>query len=117
MVLADEAVDAVIVIYTDPMISEPAAIVEAVRRAASSTPDKTMLACFLAHDLPPAIELAAAASRCRVVRRAVPVFPFPESPAVALGRIAELATWRRRPVGAVVDPGRVRRRRRPRGGA
>ncbi len=102
VVLADESVDAVIVIYTDPMISEPAAIVEAVRRAASSTPDKTMLACFLAHDLPPAIELAAQGDP--VVRRAVPVFPFPESPAVALGRIAELATWRRRPVGTVVIP-------------
>ena len=110
VVLADEAVDAVIVIYTDPMISEPAAIVEAVRRAASSTPDKTMLACFLARDLPPAIELVAhdevddSGEPRKSVRRAVPVFPFPESPAVALGRIADLATWRRRPVGTVSIP-------------
>ena len=113
VVLADEAVDAVIVIYTDPMISEPAAIVEAVRRAASSTPDKTMLACFLARDLPPAIELVPhdavdvvddGGEPRKGVRRAVPVFPFPESPAVALGRIAELATWRRRPVGTVSIP-------------
>ena len=34
LVLADDAVDAVIVIYTDPMISEPALIIDAVRRAA-----------------------------------------------------------------------------------
>ena len=106
LVLADDVVDAVIVIYTDPMISEPDAIVEAVRRAASATPHKTMLACFLAHDLPPAIELAAddGGDADDRVRRAVPVFPFPESPAVALGRIAELATWRRRPVGTIAVP-------------
>jgi acyl-CoA synthetase (NDP forming) len=110
LVLADEAVDAVIVIYTDPMITEPAAIVEAVRRAASSTPDKTMLACFLARDLPPSIELVPhddvddSGEPRKSVRRAVPVFPFPESPAVALGRIADLATWRRRPVGTVSIP-------------
>jgi acetyl coenzyme A synthetase (ADP forming)-like protein len=116
LVLADEAVDAVIVIYTDPMISEPAAIIEAVRRAASSATHKTMLACFLARDLPPAIELVPPAfgdgdendvdgdGGARVTRRAVPVFPFPESPAVALGRIAELARWRSRPVGTVVVP-------------
>ena len=105
VVLADEAVDAVIVIYTDPMISEPSAIVEAVRRAASSTPDKTMLACFLAHDLPPAIELVPQGGEpVDTVRRAVPVFPFPESPAVALGRIADLATWRLRPLGTVTIP-------------
>ena len=113
LVLADDAIDAVIVIYTDPMISEPALIVDAVRRAASSTPHKTMLACFLAHDLPPAIELAAqvesvesvdGTEKVPRVRRAIPVFPFPESPAVALGRVAELATWRSRPVGTVVIP-------------
>jgi acyl-CoA synthetase (NDP forming) len=113
LVLTDETVDAVIVIYTDPMISEPAAIIEAVRRAASSTPHKTMLACFLARDLPPAIELVPPAvdengvdgnGGDRATRRAVPVFPFPESPAVALGRIAELARWRSRPVGTVVVP-------------
>ena len=96
LVLADSAIDAVIVIYTDPMISEPAAIIEAVRAAASSTPRKTTLACFLARDLPPAIALDE--------RSAVPVFPFPESPAVALGRVAELSTWRNRPVGTVVVP-------------
>jgi acetyl coenzyme A synthetase (ADP forming)-like protein len=102
LVLADDAVDAVIVIYTDPMISEQDAIVEAVRRAASATPHKTMLACFLARDLPPAIELAA--DDHVGARRAVPVFPFPESPAAALGRIAELATWRRRPGGTIAVP-------------
>ena len=105
LVLADDAVDAVIVIYTDPMNSEPVAIVEAVRRAASATPHKTMLACFLAHDLPPAIELVDDGTGTGTgIRRAVPVFPFPESPAVALGRIAELATWRTRPVGTVTVP-------------
>jgi len=109
LVLADDAVDAVIVIYTDPMISEPAAIVEAVRRAASAVPHKTMVACFLARDLPPAIELDTDDAEVGEdagagVRRAVPVFPFPESPAVALGRIADLATWRSRPVGTLVVP-------------
>jgi acetyl coenzyme A synthetase (ADP forming)-like protein len=115
LVLADEAVDAVIVIYTDPMISEPEAIIEAVRRAASST-HKTMVACFLARDLPPAIALdpdhvadnatgaSTGADVATRARRAVPVFPFPESPAVALGHIAQLATWRSRPVGNVVVP-------------
>jgi acetyl coenzyme A synthetase (ADP forming)-like protein len=113
LVLADEVVDAVIVIYTDPMISEPATTIEAIRRAASST-DKTMVACFLARDLPPVIELdpddvlenATGASIVTGARRAVPVFPFPESPAVALGHIARLATWRSRPPGVVVVPER-----------
>ena len=103
LVLADEAVDAVIVIYTDPMISEPAAIVEAVRRAASSTPDKTMLACFLARDLPPAIELVphdevddsgeprrACAGRCRCS-------PSRSRQRLRSGASPSLATWRRPP--------------------
>jgi acyl-CoA synthetase (NDP forming) len=63
-----------------------------------------MLACFLARDLPPAIELGRDGAGEAGVRRAVPVFPFPESPAAALGRIAELATWRRRPVGTIAVP-------------
>ena len=116
LVLADDAVDAVIVIYTDPMISEPAAIVEAVRRAASATPHKTMLACFLAHDLPPAIELVDDGDRHRHRRPAgrarVPV------PRVAGGR-----TRSHRRAGDVADPPgrdgdrprRLRRRSCPRG--
>ncbi len=38
----------------------------------------------------------------------IPAHPFPESAATALGRVARHAHWRRRPLGAVLEPDGIR---------
>ena len=95
VVLADDAVDAVIVIYTDPMVTEPHDIAAAVRRVVEDGATKPVAATFLSTQLGPVIDAIDADGN----RRDVPVFRFPESPAVALGRVAWLAAWRLRPLG------------------
>ena len=117
IVLADEAVDAAIVICTPTFAASPPRIADVLRRSAAAT-DKPLLGCFLAWPgLPPllrgATENAGGAD--------VPAFASPEPAARALARAASYATWRRRPPGAVpdldgFDPDRARvaRRRVPR---
>ncbi|MEQ8717883.1 MAG: GNAT family N-acetyltransferase [Acidimicrobiales bacterium] len=98
-VLADNRTDTVIVVYTDPLAGDHEAVADAIRTASTARPDKTVLACFLAGDLGAVIPT--------VDGRAVPVFDFPESPAVALGLIAAHVAWRHRPLGEVPDLDRV----------
>jgi acyl-CoA synthetase (NDP forming) len=95
VVLADDAVDAVIVIYTDPMVTEPHDIAAAVRRVVEDGTTKPVAATFLSTKLGPVIEVTDVDGN----RRDIPLFRFPESPAVALGRVAWLAGWRQRPAG------------------
>lgn len=97
IVLADPDVDSVIIIYTDPLVSSPAEVSAAIRRAVADSPPKTVLATFLSVEAGPVLEVEAADGS----RRDIPIFPFPEAPAVALGRMADLGVWRGR------DPGRV----------
>ena len=98
VLLTDDGVDAVIVIYASrsgrPEVAAPA--LDAIRNGAVINPDKPVLAVFMqAGTADPLIELGEGA--------AIPVFPFPESPARALGRIVQLVDWRNRPVGSVPD--------------
>ncbi len=97
IVLEQEDIDAVIIIYTDPLVSDPAEVSEAIRRAVADGPPKPVLATFLSVESGPVLEVTSPDGD----DRSIPVFPFPEAPAVALGRIADLGVWRQR------DPGRV----------
>lgn len=96
-VLADDGIDACIIIYTDPLVSDPTEVSRAIARAVAAAPAKPVLATFLSVPFGPVLEVETDDG----TRRDVPVFTFPEAPAVALGRVAELGVWRRR------DPGRV----------
>ena len=94
-VLADEAVDAVIVIVIPTFAAPPARVADVVRRAAPGT-DKTLLGCFLAApDVPPLLGESPGTG--------VPAFTSPEPAARALGRAAAYATWRRQAPGAVPE--------------
>ena len=93
VVLADDAVDAVMAIFVPPLVTEASDVARAIAAAATDADDKAVVACFLGRDgVPP--ELRGGAEH-----RTVPSFAFPEAAARALGRAAELADWRARPRG------------------
>jgi acetyl coenzyme A synthetase (ADP forming)-like protein len=104
IVLADEHVDAVIVINTPTFAAAPAAVaavVEDVAAGADANPeagtgaDKPIVGCFLAWpDLRPLLSSHPSG-------RAVPAFSSPEPAARALARAATYAEWRQRPPGSV----------------
>lgn len=84
-VLADDGIDAVIVIFTPPLVTEAEDVAKAVSSVAAST-DKPVVANFLA------TEEAMAALQAGGER--VPWFAYPESAARALGKVVPYAAWR-----------------------
>jgi acetyl coenzyme A synthetase (ADP forming)-like protein len=94
LVLADDRVDAVIVIFTPPLVTQADDVATAIARAVASS-DKPVVANFLASSEVPVALTGAGGGR------AVPSFPSPEPAAIALGRIVRYAAWRRRHPGAV----------------
>ncbi|MGK2859378.1 MAG: bifunctional acetate--CoA ligase family protein/GNAT family N-acetyltransferase [Thermoanaerobaculia bacterium] len=101
LLLADEGVDALLIIYI-PVMPEHAEAVAAVIRKSSSRPlAKTIVANFMG------------AQEWRGRLNPVPSFPFPERAASALARASRYAEWRRTPVGTAqkfddIDRGRAR---------
>ncbi|MFY9577877.1 MAG: GNAT family N-acetyltransferase, partial [Gaiellaceae bacterium] len=92
LVLADESVDAVIVLFVPPVQAGATEVAEAiVAGLADAGQGKPVLACIVsAEGTPEALRGGRAAT-----------FPYPESAARALGRAAERAVWLRRPQGRV----------------
>ena len=90
IVCKHSSVDAVLVLYAPPVVTNAEAVASAVAatvQAAHTT--KPIVACFLGRtDV--ASELGS-----------IPVFPYPEAAVRALGRACELVRWRARPVGVV----------------
>jgi acetate---CoA ligase (ADP-forming) len=94
IVLADEAVDAVIALFVPPVQAGAAEVAEAIARGLErTTTEKPVLACIVSEGGLPA-----------ALRGRVAGFGYPESAARALGRAAERAAWLRRPVGRLVEP-------------
>lgn len=84
-ILADEAIDSALVIFIPPLASRTEDVGAAVRRAASTRPDKTVAGIFMsAKGAPPAVA-------------PIPSYQFPEAAAVALARAAEYGVWRAQP--------------------
>ena len=99
--LADPSIDALLAIFVPPLVTRAEDVARAIVRAADSAEDKPVVSCFLGHSgVPDAL-------RGDGVRRTIPSFAFPESAAHALGRVADLADWRRRPAGTVPQLGRI----------
>ncbi len=93
--LADPAIDAVLAIFVPPLVTRADDVAHAIATAAGTEVTKPVLACFLGSTgVPDAL-------RGIDGRRTIPSFAFPESAAHALGRVAELGDWRRRPPGSV----------------
>ena len=94
LVLADHAIDALIVAFLHPLATPPAEVAAAVLRADARQEEanrKPLLANFMAADDALAVFGNAPAT--------VPVFPFPEAAAQALARVVSLREWRNRPEG------------------
>jgi acetate---CoA ligase (ADP-forming) len=92
----DSNVDALVVIYIPPMISQPEAIADAIARAAGSVPpQKPVLSVFISSKGAPAILGAGG-------RGALPTYAFPEGAAMALAAAERYGRWRTRPQGNVL---------------
>ena len=101
LLLADDAVDTLLVIFIPPLVTEPKAVAEAVVRGAAGS-GKPILATFMSAQGAPA-EL-----------KTIPSYMFPEAAATALARVVRHGEWRRHPRGQVpvftdVDPQAARR--------
>lgn len=92
VILADDDIDAVLVVYTDPMVSDAGDVAAAISRAAA-TSQKPIVANFLAADVGSTI------TDPNEAHPPIPVFDFPESAASALGHAAKLGAWRRQTFG------------------
>jgi acetate---CoA ligase (ADP-forming) len=88
VLLADEQVDAVMTIFVPPLVTEAEAVARAIVSGAQGA-DKPIVATFMQIDGAP------------TVLTPVPCYPFPESAAMALARVAAFAEWRNREVGSV----------------
>jgi acetate---CoA ligase (ADP-forming) len=100
ILLADEALDALLVIYIPPIAAGSEEVARAIVEGAQGS-RKTVLGTFMsAKGTPTALS-------------PVPCYPFPESAAIALARTAIYGEWRRKPPGlraalAGLDPARGR---------
>jgi acyl-CoA synthetase (NDP forming)/GNAT superfamily N-acetyltransferase len=86
---ASGAMDAIIVLYVPPLVTDPEAVAAAVREAA----DRAAIPVIAVFAMPEAPEPV----------RGLPCFRFPEDAARALGRAARYGAWRRAPAGRVPD--------------
>ena len=95
-VLADEVIDAVLVIFVPPLVTQPDKVAAAIRNAAQTVDSKPLVSCFLgSHGVPDSLRASAPGER------SIPSFAFPEAAVAALGRASEYAAWRHRPDGSV----------------
>ena len=91
--LRDDQVDSVITIFIPPLVTDPEAVAVALTEAAREKVNKPVIAVFMRTEgAPPSLS-------------PIPSYAFPESGALALGRVTSYAEWRVRPVDqeAVVD--------------
>jgi acetate---CoA ligase (ADP-forming) len=95
-VAADEQVDAIVAIFTPPLVTQPRDVGSAIRAAAQELPRQIpLLAVFISSEGAPP-ELHGGGPR-------VPAFTFPEEAARALARAARYGAWRARDPGVVPD--------------
>jgi acetyltransferase len=87
-VLADDAFDAVLVLFVPPVVTDARAVAQAIAKAAEGA-KKPVVACIIGtHNVSEALAL--------LREHRVPAFPFPEDAVLALSRAATYGAWRRR---------------------
>jgi acetyl coenzyme A synthetase (ADP forming)-like protein len=96
LLLASGEVDAVIVIFIPPLLTEPAEVAQAIRTAVDAADVAVpVLTVFMsAAGSPPGL---------RAGDSTIPSYAFPEDAARALARATEYGSWRERPEGRVPD--------------
>jgi len=98
---ADRAVDALVVIYVPPLVTDPDQIARAIARGAGSVPtDKPVLSVFISSKgAPPLLGEGP--------RGQLPAYSYPENAAMALAAAESYGRWRRRPRGTPLALGRL----------
>ncbi|HET7421689.1 MAG TPA: GNAT family N-acetyltransferase [Candidatus Dormibacteraeota bacterium] len=97
-------VDAIIVIFTPPLVTQASEVVEAVHTAARDLPRPIpVLSVFMSKEGTPEL--------VRAGEVALPHYPFPEDAARALGLAARYATWRSTPQEPAPTPDGIDRDR------
>ena len=99
--LADDGVDAVVVVFLPPLMGGSAEFGPALLQVARGSA-KPIVATFLTTEGIPA-ELTVPDERGSPARGSVPSFSTPERAVIALAKVAQYAQWRRRPVGTVPE--------------
>ncbi|MFF3850813.1 GNAT family N-acetyltransferase [Streptomyces sp. NPDC002328] len=94
-VLADDDIDAAVVLFMPPLADKPDEVASAILDAAATRPDKPVVASFLGG--------AGVADLLHRGDLVVPTYTFPEAAAVSLGHAAAYQTWRGTPAGVVPD--------------
>ena len=90
IVSEDDKVDALIVIFTPPLVTQSEDVAKAIVAAARGiNPEKPLLAVFLSAHAAPA--------ELRSTDICIPTYSFPETAAIALARAARYRQWRERP--------------------
>jgi acyl-CoA synthetase (NDP forming)/GNAT superfamily N-acetyltransferase len=94
-VLADDDIDAAIVLFMPPLADKPDEVASAILDAAAAAPSKPVVASFLGG--------AGVADLLHRGELVVPTYAFPESAAASLGHAAAYQAWRSTPAGVVPD--------------
>ncbi|MER7926072.1 GNAT family N-acetyltransferase [Streptomyces sp. NPDC096057] len=94
-VLADDSIDAAVVLFMPPLADKPDEVAAAILDAAESAPGKPVVASFLGG--------AGVADLLHRGQLVVPTYAFPESAAASLGHAAAYQAWRSTPAGVVPD--------------
>ncbi|MEY3019708.1 MAG: hypothetical protein RLZZ272_692 [Actinomycetota bacterium] len=91
-------VDALFVIFIPTGTSDTDAVAEAIAAASQDLAGVPVVSVFMS---------SRGQRPAALARAGIPTFEFPEAAARAMGRVAEHAAWRRRPLGDVVEPAGV----------
>ncbi len=94
-VLADDGIDAAVVLFMPPLADKPDEVAAAILDAAEAAPEKPVVASFLGG--------AGVADLLHRGDLVVPTYAFPESAAASLGHAAAYQAWRSTPAGVVPD--------------
>jgi acetyl coenzyme A synthetase (ADP forming)-like protein len=87
LLLADDQVDSVLVLFIPPVLSEADAVAQAIVEGAASAGEKPVVASFMG------------VRGTATSLGSIPAYVFPESAALALAQAAAYGAWRARPVG------------------
>ena len=99
-VVADESVDALVVVFVPPLVSNGAEVAGVLRDATAGW-DRPVVATFLGSEgVPAQLQLRVGGE---VQRGSIPSYPSPERAVHALSLAAGYAQWRDRPAGAIPE--------------
>ncbi len=91
ILLGDERIDAVLVLFVPPIVTEATEVAEAIRRAAHGATKPVQVCLLGTHGVP--------AAHATLRNAKVPAYAFPEGAVLALARAVRYGQWLRRPEG------------------